>query len=67
MGVEGIEPPTPRASIVCSPTELHSQIMSVMKIFKGCVDGEFLVYKCLNISLTFKKDAIRRNFKKFKS
>ena len=25
MGREGIEPPTPRASVVCSPTELPSQ------------------------------------------
>ena len=24
MGMEGVEPPTPRASVVCSPAELHS-------------------------------------------
>ena len=25
MGMGGVEPPTPRASIVCSPAELHSR------------------------------------------
>ena len=31
MGREGIEPPTPRASVVCSPTELHPRKISSAK------------------------------------
>lgn len=37
MGVGGIEPPTTRASVECSPTELHShaksKIKEVLKVF----------------------------------
>lgn len=33
MEMEGIEPPTPRASVVCSPTELHLLEFEMVKAF----------------------------------
>ena len=40
MGVEGIEPPVPRASVVCFPTKLHSHVERrdewLLNVFRKC-------------------------------